>query len=301
MPYTLAHMAAALPFRRFCPHRLDLPALLIGTVVPDIGYFVGIMSLSDATHAASLAVPSCLAIGWLMYVVWCVLRQQVAELLPSQHRLVWTQHAATVADTSFVKRLLRVSASLLIGSATHLFLDALTHRSGVFVEVIDVLREPWITHPPFRLSGYYVMQWLLSLIGMWVLLRWYRTAVRNVALTQVEDTNDRWPPQTRLWITAVIVAAVAAMLWSVSDFGRNMNTIGTSRAANEVAFRLMTWPVSAMIAATIVCAVGWSLWRFIGARVRSSPRKTARKPAYSLGRSPIARANEARLRVYEED
>jgi hypothetical protein len=40
MPFTFAHPAAVLPLRRFCPDRLVWSALVIGTVSPDLEYFV---------------------------------------------------------------------------------------------------------------------------------------------------------------------------------------------------------------------------------------------------------------------
>ena len=39
MPWTFAHPAAILPLRRFCPAPLDFSALVIGSMVPDLGYY----------------------------------------------------------------------------------------------------------------------------------------------------------------------------------------------------------------------------------------------------------------------
>ena len=38
MPFPLAHPAAVLPFRRYCSRWLNFPALVIGSLVPDLGY-----------------------------------------------------------------------------------------------------------------------------------------------------------------------------------------------------------------------------------------------------------------------
>jgi hypothetical protein len=38
MPFALAHPAAVLPLRRYCPRQLDFPALLVGSLAPDLGY-----------------------------------------------------------------------------------------------------------------------------------------------------------------------------------------------------------------------------------------------------------------------
>lgn len=47
MPFTLAHPAAVLPFWR---SRLHFPALLLGSVAPDFGYFLAGRPVSGAGH-----------------------------------------------------------------------------------------------------------------------------------------------------------------------------------------------------------------------------------------------------------
>jgi Domain of unknown function (DUF4184) len=52
MPWTLAHPAAVLPLRPLCPHRLSFGALVVGSVSPDIGYYVSCFDLARAARRA---------------------------------------------------------------------------------------------------------------------------------------------------------------------------------------------------------------------------------------------------------
>jgi hypothetical protein len=48
MPYPLAHPAAVLPLRRLCPRRLSFPALVVGSLCPDVGYPLGVSRFSHS-------------------------------------------------------------------------------------------------------------------------------------------------------------------------------------------------------------------------------------------------------------
>ena len=47
MPWTLSHPAIVLPLRRFSPRPFDFAALVIGSMTPDIGFYIDRFDLSD--------------------------------------------------------------------------------------------------------------------------------------------------------------------------------------------------------------------------------------------------------------
>ena len=51
MPATFAHPSAILPLRRLCPTYLDFSALVIGSLAPDVGYFLQRFDLATALNA----------------------------------------------------------------------------------------------------------------------------------------------------------------------------------------------------------------------------------------------------------
>ena len=50
MPFTFAHPAAVLPLKRFTPGWLSFPALLVGTVTPDLAYLFANKQIDEVAH-----------------------------------------------------------------------------------------------------------------------------------------------------------------------------------------------------------------------------------------------------------
>src|SRR5437762_2617545 len=61
MPFPLAHPAAVLPLRRYCPRFLSFPALVIGSIAPDFGYCFGDLNVEDLSHRS----PGSPGFAWL--------------------------------------------------------------------------------------------------------------------------------------------------------------------------------------------------------------------------------------------
>lgn len=157
MPFTLSHTAVVLPlFRWRC---LDPLALVVGSMAPDFGYFFHRFALAGSAHslegAFTVALPSAL-------LAWFILRALAAFLsapLPPPFR-EGIRSFMTARPWS-ASMIVLVPFSLLLGIATHSFLDAFTHRSGWFVQRLDFLHDPW--------PVYHVLQHLGSVLGMLVL------------------------------------------------------------------------------------------------------------------------------------
>ena len=66
MPFTLAHPAAVLPLRRFCPRFLNFPALVVGSVGPDAGYAFGWLGADQVSHRFLGSFVFCLPVGLVL-------------------------------------------------------------------------------------------------------------------------------------------------------------------------------------------------------------------------------------------
>src|SRR6185503_14629770 len=89
MPFPLAHPAAVLPLRRFCPRYLSFPALIIGSLSPDLGYLSGSFRLDVFSHrflAGSFGF--CLPAGLLLLLAFYLVRSRVVGILPARYRPV---------------------------------------------------------------------------------------------------------------------------------------------------------------------------------------------------------------------
>src|SRR5579872_1927354 len=125
MPFTLAHPAAVLPFRRYCPRYFNFPALIIGSLAPDIGYCFGRLRVDEFSHRFVGSLGFCLPVGLLMLGMFYGLRHPIVGMLPASQRKVFLPLCERPPGS-----LLAIIISLLIGAWTHLLWDSFTHKNG---------------------------------------------------------------------------------------------------------------------------------------------------------------------------
>jgi len=177
MPFTLAHAAAALPFRRT---RLVPSALIIGTFAPDFEYFIRLSPGGGFGHSVLGAVvftlPVALIVLWLFH---SVVKVPAVSLLPDsmQRRLV---PYLGIFRFSPRRRLALIVVSLLIGIATHIIWDSFTHSHTWLYHHWSFLSQPmrWPVIGP--LPHFKVFQYISSIFGSLFVLawlaRWFQTA-----------------------------------------------------------------------------------------------------------------------------
>jgi hypothetical protein len=128
MPFTLAHPAIVTPLRK---RGFPLSALVAGSMAPDIGFYFSLGPMGDRAHHTfsdvfTFCVPAGLLALWMFHRV---LKQPLLGLmpLPLQSRL-----QPYVQPFSFgpCRRLLIVTASLIVGALLHLAWDFFCHTPG---------------------------------------------------------------------------------------------------------------------------------------------------------------------------
>jgi hypothetical protein len=172
VPLTIAHPAAAVPLRRVLGRAGVVSALAIGSIVPDLHYFLPLPVSRESTHSLPGLFWFCLPVGWVSYLAFHqALKQPLLALLPTawQERLwplIYRRPSPPPAPWW------AVSISLVIGALTHTIWDALAHGIDPVVAVFPVLDVLL-----FKVWGYpvYVHRVVLhgsSLIGTLLILRW---------------------------------------------------------------------------------------------------------------------------------
>jgi hypothetical protein len=134
MPFPLAHPAAVLPLRRFCPRLLSFPALVIGSLCPDGGYCFG--KFGELSHTVRGSFEFCLPLGFIMLAVLYALRFRVVSLLAPHYRQAFLPLCERPAAPVLV-----LLVSLFLGIWTHLLWDSLTHTTGWLVQWFPVLQS----------------------------------------------------------------------------------------------------------------------------------------------------------------
>jgi Domain of unknown function (DUF4184) len=164
MPFTLAHPAAVLPLKRFCPRYLSFSALLIGSTTPDAGYALSRYKMDTYAHSFVGSFVFCLPVGLLMLAALYGLRRPVVERLPVRLREVYQPLSRQPIASPLILIL-----SLLMGTWTHLAWDEVTHSHSR-----SVLDSRFLQTPLFSIHGQiiqvcHVLWYLSSFAGVAVL------------------------------------------------------------------------------------------------------------------------------------
>jgi hypothetical protein len=199
MPFTLAHPAAALPLRRRLRGLGSASALAVGSMVPDLPYFLPVGIDGPESHSAAGLLWFDLPMGlacWLVYVL--LVRPFAFDVLPAA--VVRRVEAPDVRPDLSLRALPRIVVSVLVGAATHVAWDSFTHATGAGVDLFPILH----TEVP-ALAGYEIyslLQHLSSIVGLALLAWWTRQWLRRTPPRPLD--RPLLPP----WVRALAVAAV---------------------------------------------------------------------------------------------
>jgi hypothetical protein len=156
MAFTIAHMAAALPFYRR-QKWLHFEALLIGTMLPDLPYLLNNdRAVWQLSHQWLGLLTYCLPWGLFAFVLWHWLFKAAAialiqpwstvQLLPSATRSRVDQGSINQLFFSRFRQSgyfwLTVVFGLMLGSSTHLLWDGITHPDGFIAQKVNGLQYP---------------------------------------------------------------------------------------------------------------------------------------------------------------
>ncbi|MGH8776866.1 MAG: DUF4184 family protein [Jiangellaceae bacterium] len=206
MPFTGSHPAAVLPFLRW---GLVPSALVIGSMVPDLPYFVRLPVDEMLTHSWHGAVTVDVALGAVVFVVWQdMLAPALLAIAPSgvRARLDPSLPVGVVEHVRTV-RAAAAAVSLAVGALTHVTWDAFTHADRWGSTHIA-----WLAERQGALPGYRWAQYASGVIGAVLiagfLIRWYRR-------TPPENAGSRRVPA----LPRVVAGAVWALLGLVALVG----------------------------------------------------------------------------------
>lgn len=242
MPFTGSHPAAVVPFLRT---GLVPSALVIGSMVPDLPYYLPLPVNWSATHSAAGVLGVDLVLGLVAFVVWQVLLAPVAVALAPESvraRLAPDLPVPPAHHVASVRAAALVVASLLVGAATHVVVDEFTHADRWGTDHIA-----WLAAQQGPLEGYRWLQYAGGLLGaallVWVVRRWWREASPAPGAQRIPALG---PGAARVVIGAVVASTLAGAVIGLAS----------ADSAREALFLMATWGGGAGLVATLVCAAG---------------------------------------------
>lgn len=219
MPFTVSHVAAALPLRRL---NLVWSAFVVGSMAPDFPYIVGNIDYRRLGHQfpglIEFTLPASLFALWLFHAA---IKRPAVTLLPSgmQQRL-----RGQLGQFKFggPARFAAILFSLVLGIATHVVWDAFTHPFS-WPGWRWAWLQRWVKVPLLGpMPVYMTLQHASTVIGLvalgiWVLL-WYRKTAPQPAVGAAKANSGPW-----IALTMIAVATVAALVraWLVIGMPKN--------------------------------------------------------------------------------
>ena len=221
MPFTVSHVAAALPLRRL---NLVWSAFVVGSMAPDFTYIVGTANYRSLGHQFPGVVEFTLPVSlFALWVFHAAIKRPVVTLLPSgmQQRL-----RGQLGQFNFggPARFMAILFSLALGIATHVVWDAFTHPfSWPWERWVGLQR--WVQVPLLgRMPMYMTLQWASSVIGLvaigiWLLL-WYRNTAPQPAVGAAKANSGPWIALTMI---AVATAIALVRAWLTIGIPKNLH------------------------------------------------------------------------------
>ena len=178
-------------------------------MVPDAGYYLPLPDYyKDNAHELVRGLVVSVPVGIVILLIFYWVAPEITFLLPSPHRQALRRRME--AASLSLRSALLAACGIVIGAETHVLWDSFTHVDGWMVERVAFLREPI-----GRVHPYFVLQLLLSVVGMYVLLYVYDRWAMSEGFrlwTWREESAWRW--RALLWLAVLSGCFVAAMIES---------------------------------------------------------------------------------------
>lgn len=233
MPFTFfAHQAPVLPLKRALPRRWSGTGLVLGSMAPDLGYFLLGAASTREWHRFRgvflLCLPLSLALYW---VITRLVAQPLARHLPRLGDFALEEYGLLAAQPRALSHWMTVAMSIVVGAGTHLAWDLFTHGGSWIGDYV-----PWLAHTVFTVGGHRVvgssLLWVVSTVGGGLLtLRILRDIGRHRRLREWAERREPGstaridagaPPATRsFWpivVVFTVVGAIVAYLTRPPDF-----------------------------------------------------------------------------------
>ena len=198
MPFPLAHPVAVLPFRRYFKW-LNFPALVIGSLVPDIGYLFH--HASHFSHQALGSILFSLPAGTLILAAFYFCRTPVVVRMPVGLRRSLLPLCRRPCGPVWIAIL-----SLMIGIGTHVLWDSFTHTDGWVVEHVPLLLSPLFQFDGRTARVCHLLWYASSFIGVgWLFIAFEKWKQNSVAAAGGSRETAKGMLQDAIFLAILVI------------------------------------------------------------------------------------------------
>lgn len=203
MPFTLAHAAAALPFRRT---RLIFSAVVVGCFAPDFEYFLRLTPEGRFGHTLPGLFAFDLPLGLVILCLFHLYaKEPLWEWLPESFRERVRLGPRALPVEGFGQFVL-LSVSILAGATTHILWDSFTHPALWLARHWHFLTETVALPMVGNVRYARVFQYTSTIIGLTVLLVWF---LRQPRVADSNYPRDNGNSRVNERMVLAIVLAIA--------------------------------------------------------------------------------------------
>ena len=248
MPFTVSHVAAVVPMAR---SPLVPSALVIGSMSPDIPYYLPHFVGSEATHSPVGVVSGDVLLSLAVFMAWHgLLTRPAVDGAPAAVRgRIPSQDVHPLSTRlSSLRQVLLVLLSMSVGAATHVAWDSFTHADGW-----GTIHVAWLAEKHGLLPGYGWAQYCSGVFGALVIALWLAQWWRS---TPVAPSSSRLRPvvAARAWLSILAAGAAGAAFGS---FGPLASSGGPD--LGSAAFFAATGGISMAGLVAVLLATSWHL------------------------------------------
>lgn len=175
MPFTFSHAAIIAPFLVLPKRWYSVTALVVGSMGPDIEYYLRMRIKSDYSHTLAgifwFDLPVCIVVAFLFHNL---IRNSLIDNFPLFLKARFIRYKSFNWNTYFIKYWKVILPSFLTGIVSHILQDSFTHPGLYFTEHIAFLSQ-YVSIGKISIPVMKLVQHISSvggiLILLWLILR----------------------------------------------------------------------------------------------------------------------------------
>lgn len=205
MPFTISHAGFVLPLKGILSAHV-LCGLVIGSIVPDFGYFVREFGVASFAHTFAGALCFSLPVGLAVYLLVCLSFRRIAGTLPKPHSSFLMSWG--LAKPGGKQNLHGIMLAIFVGSLSHNFVDSFTHESGAGVAMFTTLSKEAFVLGGEPLHIFRILQYSGSALGMAMILAAYWFGmIRHCRASRCRVWQD-----FRSWLVLIVLTSASLLV-----------------------------------------------------------------------------------------
>lgn len=206
MPLSTAHPALVLPLCKLSKNRVSATALIIGSMSPDVEYFIHLLPNRTYSHVYAHAWWFDLIITlFLCFAFHLVVRNPLIDNLPDFLHQRFARFRSFNWLVHFRQHFLVIIISALIGIYSHLIWDEFTHKGCYFVENYSFFSIYLTSIFGIKIFVHNCLQHLSSIIGSYIVIR----VLLNLKKDELAFSPTNW---WAFWLKALVWAILFLLL-----------------------------------------------------------------------------------------